>query len=239
MPRQPQSEEQRDSVQRRILSAAQDLFDAAGIEAVSMRALGARVGLSASALYAYFPTKRDLLRALWWDAVSELHLRMQNISDSEPDPVAAIRAIGRAYAEFAAENPVRFNVLFIIDQGELAEELKSSGVRAAAYELFRQRVAEAIERGRLRPGDPDLAAQTLWAGIHGVLTLTSSSASFPFLPSTLLIDTVMEAILAGLNTTSIDERAGGKAVRVKAVVRKVHGPTPDGHSRHTGTSSEG
>ena len=230
MPRQPQTEEQRDSIQRRILSAAQDLFDSAGIEAVSMRALGARVGLSASALYAYFPTKRDLLRALWWDAVDELHHRIHNISDSEPDPVAAIRAIGRAYAEFATENPVRFNVLFIIDQGELAEELKSSGVRAAAYELFRRRVAEAIEHGRLRPGDPDLAAQTLWAGIHGVLTLTNSSASFPFLPSTLLLHTVMEAILDGLNAAPVGDSAGGKAVRVKAVVRKVHGPTPDAPS---------
>jgi len=200
MPRPPQTGEQREIVRRRILSAAQELFDRSGIDAVSMRALGARVGLSASALYAYFPAKIDLLRALWWEARDELHVRMEGISQREPDPIAALRELGLAYIEFALENPARFRVLFLVDQGGLAAELRTEGVRHEAYTLVRRRVAEAIDLGRLRLDDADLGAQMLWATAHGTLALPVSSESFQFLPPPLLAARLFEALFAGLST---------------------------------------
>jgi AcrR family transcriptional regulator len=205
MPRAPQSEQQRDLVRGRILSAAQELFDHSGIEAVSMRALGARVGLSASALYAYFPAKLDLLRALWWDALDELHVRMQGLSRREPDPIAAVRELGLAYVEFALENPPRFRTLFMAERGDLAAELRTGGVVHDAYRLFRQRVAEAISQRRLRLDDADLGAQMLWAAVHGTLTLPLSSVSFPFQPPPLLAARLMDALFAGLSVTPTKE----------------------------------
>lgn len=199
MPRAPHSEEQREVIRRRILDAAQELFVSSGIEAVSMRALGARVGLTASALYAYFPAKIDLLRGLWWDALDDLHARMARLSASEADPIAAIREIGRAYVAFGLENPARFRVLFMADQGALAEELKAAGITHDAYRLLRERVAEAIGQGRLRPGDPDLCAQVLWAAAHGAVSLVNSSASFPFVSPALLAATTLDAVLGGLS----------------------------------------
>ena len=201
MPRAPLSEEQRDIVRRRILDAAQELFDGAGIDAVSMRALGARVGLTASALYAYFPAKIDLLRALWWDALDDLQARMLRLSQGEADPITAIRGLGLAYVDFGLENPARFRVLFMADQGAFAEELKAAGIYHDSYRLFRDRVAEAIDQGRLRLNDPDLCAQALWAGAHGVVNLINSSASFPFVLPTLLAATTFDALLAGLSVT--------------------------------------
>ncbi|HTH16183.1 MAG TPA: TetR/AcrR family transcriptional regulator [Magnetospirillum sp.] len=198
MPRAPHSEEQRDIVRRRILEAAQELFDTAGIDAVSMRALGARVGLTASALYAYFPAKIDLLRALWWDGLDDLHARMLRLSQSEPDPIAAIRGLGLAYVDFGLENPARFRVLFMADQGAFAEELRAAGIYHDSYRLFRERVSEAIDQGRLRPSDPDLCAQALWAGVHGAVNLINSAASFPFVSPALLAATTLDALLAGL-----------------------------------------
>jgi AcrR family transcriptional regulator len=198
MPRPAQNEEQREVVRRRILVAAQELFDSAGIEAVSMRGLGAKVGLTASALYAYFPAKIDLLRAFWWDALDQMHARMEVLSREERDPIAAIRALGRAYVDFALENPARFRVVFMVDQGALAAEFRSAGVYHDSYRLFRQRVAEAIEQGRLRVTNPELAAQALWAGVHGTLTLPNSSASFPFEAPAKIADLVVEALLAGM-----------------------------------------
>jgi AcrR family transcriptional regulator len=199
VPRPALSEDERNEVRRRILAAAQELFDRSGIEAVSMRALGARVGLSASALYAYFPAKIDLLRALWWDGLDELHSRLARLSREETDPLTAIRVMGLAYVEFGLENPARFRVLFMADQGDLAAELRREGVVHDAYRLFRGRVAEAVEQGRFHVQDPDLGAQVLWAGVHGTLNLINSSASFPFLSPSFLATTVIETLLAGLS----------------------------------------
>lgn len=198
MPRPAQTEEQRTEVQRRILAAARDLFDRSGIEAVSMRAVGARVGLTASALYAYFPAKIDLLRALWWEALDDLQSKLQKISEEEPDPVNAIRYMSMAYVEFGLENPARFRVLFMADQGELADELKRQGIVHDAYRLVRARMADAIEQGRFTIRNPDLGTQVLWAGVQGTLNLINSSASFPFVSPSFLADTVIETMLAGL-----------------------------------------
>jgi hypothetical protein len=98
---------------------------------------------------------------------------MQGISNSEPDPVVAIRGLAHAYVEFAAEYPARFKMLSIVDQEEAGEELKSSGTRAAAYRIFPQRVVEAFDLGRLDTSNADLAAQTLWAGIAGKALLAA------------------------------------------------------------------
>jgi AcrR family transcriptional regulator len=205
MPRPPQSEEQRELVRHRMLGAARELFDQSGIEAVSMRAVGARVGLTASALYAYFPSKIELLRALWRDALDELHVRMKEFSQRASDPITAIRVLVIAYVEFALEDPARFHVLIMVDRGDLAAELRREGIVHDAYHLFRRYVAEAIDQGRLRLTDADLVAQLLWAAVHGVLTLPYSSASFPFLPPSLLADKLLDALLAGLCVNPIKE----------------------------------
>jgi AcrR family transcriptional regulator len=198
MPRPRQSEEHRDLVRQRILTAAQDLFHSAGIDAVSMRAVGARVGLTASALYAYFPAKLDLVRALSREALDELDDRMRATSQREADPIAAIRALGTVYAEFALEDPARFHVVFMLDRSSMAEQLKSAEMGRASYSVLRERVTEGIRQGRLRLADPDLTAQTLWAGLHGVLNLIDSCSNFPLLSSPLLVITMIDTLLTGL-----------------------------------------
>ena len=47
-----------------ILAAAKALFVADGVEHVTMRRIAAAVGVSATALYVYFPDKDAILRAI-------------------------------------------------------------------------------------------------------------------------------------------------------------------------------
>ena len=198
MPRRPLSEAERDLVRRRILDAAQELFDADGIEAVSMRAIGARVGLAASALYAYFPAKLDLIRALWHGALGELESRFRALSEAEPDPVQAVVKLGAAYAEFAMEQPVGFRLLFLTGGETIDADFVASDQSRTAYFLLRDRVAEGIAQGRLIVEDADLAAQILWSAIHGVLALAITHPSFPFHPPALLVETMTRTMLRGL-----------------------------------------
>ncbi len=211
MPRAPQTEQERNRIRQRILDAAHELFDKAGIEGVSMRAVGARVGLTASALYAYFPGKAQLMRALWRNALEELLRKFLVISTREPDPIAAIRALAQAYADFAMENPARFHVVHMVDRQDPAPGLEDGGLREAAYQVLRLRVAEAIAQGRLRVSDPDLVSQMLWTGLHGVLNLTTAGMSFPFLPSSLLIPSMIDTLLTGV------ERSGSSGMTEGAV----------------------
>jgi len=204
MPRRALSEAEREQVRRRILDAAQQLFEADGIKAVSMRAIGARIGLAASALYAYFPAKLDLIHALWHGALVELEGRFRHLSAGESDPVQAVVSMGAAYAEFALEQPVRFRLLFLTSAEKIDGTFIASDQYRTAYFLLRDRVAEAIAQGRLVVTDADLAAQVLWSAIHGVLALAITHTTFPFHPPRLLVETMMRTMLRGLMRTDGD-----------------------------------
>lgn len=60
------------AIRRQILLAAFQLKrEPGGVEALSMRNLAAKVGLSAMALYRYFPNKAALLQAMWEQILTE------------------------------------------------------------------------------------------------------------------------------------------------------------------------
>src|SRR5438067_1425836 len=59
---------------RRILQTALDFVDRAGLEELSMRKLGAELGVEAMALYHYFPSKAAVLDAVVADVLQQLEL---------------------------------------------------------------------------------------------------------------------------------------------------------------------
>src|SRR5690349_8066159 len=75
-----------------IRDAAVDLIARHGYEAVSMRQLGAEVGVQAAALYRYFPTKEDLLFALMEDHMSELAAGWEAARPPFPEPSVRLAA---------------------------------------------------------------------------------------------------------------------------------------------------
>lgn len=205
MPRQPQTEEQRDEIRRRILAAAMDLLQTVGLAGVSMRAIGARVGLTAPALYTYFPNKLELVRALWQDALGDLSRTLRRLSEQEPDPIAALARLAHAYASFAVENPVRFRILFPDTNDGSVPEWENNAQIAQAYGVVRCRVSQAIAQGRIEISDPDVAAQILWAAIHGLINLLCSPTTFPFQPPEVLLPVMIKTVLAGLGATPSED----------------------------------
>jgi microcystin degradation protein MlrC len=61
----------------------------------------------------------------------------------------------------------------VIDTPEIEERMGKGNPEEDSYEMLRQTVAEGIQAGAYRKDltDPDLVAQTLWAGVHGVISL--------------------------------------------------------------------
>jgi len=198
MPRNPQTEQEWEETRARIFAAACELFDEGGIAGLSMRAVAARAGMSAAAIYRYFPAKGDLVAALWTEGIGELESRLRRIVENEPDPVAALRALAEAYADFAASDPVRFRLLFL--RGDEAGIDSSYEFDFTSYDIARDCAARAIAQGRFKVTDADLATQTLWAAIHGVISLRLTCLEFPFRDPKDLIATAITTVMKGLLT---------------------------------------
>jgi AcrR family transcriptional regulator len=177
---------------------AQELLRAAGTDGQPPRVVGQGARLTGGGLGAYCPNKVALAQTLCRAAIEEFDRHANELSHLKEDPVAAIRALGMAYARFALERPARFQDIFHLDSGRTARELNNDPSRENSYLTLLQWVTDAVEQGLLRENDPELIAQTLWAGIHGVISLVNTWNDFPFKPQEMLISNMFEMLTVGV-----------------------------------------
>ncbi len=160
----------RSDTETAILEAARDLLADGGMDALSMRAVAARVGVSATAIYNYFENKRALVERVISMGFERFdgYLR-EAVVDRPKGSAERLRSLGEAYIRFALENRAYFRVLFSMhaDLPQEIEELPEAG----GYSLFRQSVVDAMEAGTIRQADPDLVVLYLWTHVHGLVTL--------------------------------------------------------------------
>ncbi len=159
--------------ERAILEAARDLLAEGGIDALSMRAVAARVGVSAPAIYNYFESKQALVRRVIEQGFARFDRYLRDaVVDHPRGSVERLWALGQAYIRFACENREYFRVLFVLhgDLPEAIEELPEGG----GYRLFRQAVIDAMEAGSIRREDPDMVVLYLWSHVHGLVSLILS-----------------------------------------------------------------
>ena len=95
------------SRREQILGAALAIADEQGLDAVTMRAVAARIGVTAMALYPHVRSKDDLLDGLVGRLLAEL---------SRPDPAEPwrdrLRALGRSARDLAHRHPAVVPLLF-------------------------------------------------------------------------------------------------------------------------------
>jgi AcrR family transcriptional regulator len=156
-----------------ILEAARDLLAEGGLDALSMRAVAARVGVSAPAIYNYFESKQALVRRVIERGFERFDRYLRDaVVDRPGGSVERLQALGEAYIRFACENREYFRVLFAF-HGDLPEEIEELP-EGGGYQLFRQAVIDAMEAGSIRRTDPDVVVLYLWAHVHGLVSLLLS-----------------------------------------------------------------
>ncbi len=99
------------ATRREILDAAWELVRADGLGSLSMRDLGARVGMRAQSLYVYFPSKYAIFDAMFAESNHELLSRLTAPAPKR-DAVEGLRLIARIFLGFCVEDPVRYQLLF-------------------------------------------------------------------------------------------------------------------------------
>ena len=153
-----------------IIDAARDLILEGGIEAISMRAVADRVGVTATALYHYFASKQDLVEKVSRRAFEAFDATVLDAVARQPEgSMERVRAIGEAYIRFATENVGYFRVMFSTDVQDprALEDLPGGG----GYPVLPQAIVGAMDSGQMRRGEPDVVAVYLWALVHGLVTL--------------------------------------------------------------------
>src|SRR3954447_14751455 len=94
-----------------VIAATRAIIVDESLAAVSLRQVGAALGVTAPALYAYVTDKRDLLRGVAEHEFGVLLAEFAKVHDTER--IARLRRLSRVYIEYALSNPELFKTMFL------------------------------------------------------------------------------------------------------------------------------
>jgi AcrR family transcriptional regulator len=158
------------NLRRGLIDEAVATIRTAGIERLTLRDIGARLGVSRSALYRHFADKRALLAAVATEGFRTL--REQLVAAWEAGRGRkAFESMGVAYVRFAVANPSHYRVMFggFIDPKTSDPELAREA--AGAFQALVDALA-ALQHDRVvRPDDTVNMARFVWAVVHGIAML--------------------------------------------------------------------
>lgn len=174
-----------DRLRNELLDAAADLMAEKGdIDAVSLRAIAARAGVSPTAVYRHFDDHLSLLRAAVEYCWTEFEDALASAALEGADPYARLRSCGSAYMRFAFEQPGKYHVLFSnkIDIG-----FEKQSVGESAFDHLVALVRDVLAaRGDER--DPRFVAVQVHTWIHGIVDLGCRHTDFDWPPFEVQLD---------------------------------------------------
>jgi len=159
------------NLRRALLDEALSTIRRDGVEGVTLREIGARVGVSRTALYRHFADKGALIAAVAAEGFRMLREQLVSAWETKNRGMAGFEAMGFAYVQFAVSNPTHFRVMFsrFVDREPADSLLATEG--AGAFMALVNAVAELQRTRQLRADDTELMARHIWAVVHGVANL--------------------------------------------------------------------
>lgn len=151
-----------------LLEAAARAIAAGGREALSLRAVAAEAGTTTNAVYTLFRGRDGLLEAVRQQAALSF-ARAQDAAPTTHDPLGDLAGLGSAYREWALAHPHLYAVMFGangVAAPPFAVEEPPCTIRALAATVQR-----LLDAGIFRDQPAMLITRSLWAGVHGMVSL--------------------------------------------------------------------
>ncbi|MEU6480530.1 TetR/AcrR family transcriptional regulator [Streptomyces sp. NPDC047017] len=167
---QTRRERERAERERLIVTAARELAEAEGWDAVTTRRLAAEIEYSQPVLYSHFKGKDAIMAAVAVQGCAELAVGLRAARTAAEGARAALTAVGEAYTAFARQRPALYDAIFT---HRVDLPFATPQAPAALHEAFGELLA-AVEPIAAEGDDPGLLTETYWAALHGLVTLTRS-----------------------------------------------------------------
>ncbi|MGW2630760.1 TetR/AcrR family transcriptional regulator [Streptomyces chattanoogensis] len=188
-PPTPLSGSQEPGLRARLVDAGVDLVTREGVQALSLREIARRAGVSHGAPRRHFPTHLSLLSAIARRGFADLGARAAEAlgdndgdgssgngsrgssADSRASARAQLHTLARVYLDFALTHRGMYELMFRHD----LLESNRLGLRDTSLPLFGVLVG-LVTRARPRPeGEPavtpEVVAGALWSNLHGIAQL--------------------------------------------------------------------
>jgi AcrR family transcriptional regulator len=169
--RKPRRRYHHGNLRRALLDETLTTIRAEGVDTVTLREIGARLGVSRTALYRHFADKRALLAAVATEGFRTLRQQLVAAWEDGGRGPEAFHSMGLAYVRFAVANPSHYRVMFggFVDPKACDPELAAEAT--GAFQALMDALA-ALQRANVMRADDTLTmARFVWAVVHGVAML--------------------------------------------------------------------
>lgn len=197
-----------------LVEVATELARVGGPDAVVLREVARRVGVSPTAAYRHFANQTDLLRAVKHRSqarlVQSMHAELAAqppLPDPGEDALRRLRAIGRGYLAFAMSQPGLYRCCFTNTE---AVEDASSPEEFASFQLLATTLDELAALGWLAQRRRAYGEVVTWAAVHGLamLLLDGLLYSLPSDGRDAVVERMLDLVMDGLCLRSPAGREG-------------------------------
>jgi AcrR family transcriptional regulator len=196
-PRRPRNRRGEGSrLREELIEAARRLLRTADRESdVSIRAVTREAGAAPQSFYLQFSSLDELLYAVYEIEYEGLRQAMADAAGQPGDPRARLRGACEAYCRYAQEQPGRYRALTSVGGQARHDGWEGRPLPGTpAFAVLLDTVTAALSAAGSK-ASPFLAAATLWASLHGLVTLRASRPAFPWPPAEDMITSLTEQVL--------------------------------------------
>jgi AcrR family transcriptional regulator len=198
--RKPSNRYHHGDLRRALVAEAVRTIGAEGVEGLTLREVGARLGVSRTALYRHFADKSALLAAVAREGFQHFAADLQTAWEASAGTLRGLESMGQAYIRFALAHPAHYRVMF----GGFAHLIESDPALQADAEKAFQVLVEALAALQaekvVRRDELVAQARYVWAIVHGIATLAMDGQLGPPDKATLepLIHLAMRRMQTGI-----------------------------------------
>lgn len=132
----------RAAVVRELLDAAWRLIERNGVAVLTLRELAAQLGMRPQSLSEYFPSKSELLDALFRDGFSQATERLVGLPQGDDPRVNLVHSVSD-FLDFCVSNPGRFHLMLQHSVSGFTPSTESLRCSAESLQIIVDRAASA------------------------------------------------------------------------------------------------
>lgn len=185
MPRRSMDDAQISKTREKILDIAAEIINEDGFQALTMRKLGPRVGMTAANLYNYYAGKDEINIAIRLRAGRILYEDLLEGYETGRDLSEKIWLMMKAYIRFGLLRPNYYSIMFDMPTPKYANYVDSPLEELARREKQSSELSVALlfkctkefkGQGYVIPDDPDLFMTIVWGQLHGLVSLYNNNS---------------------------------------------------------------
>jgi AcrR family transcriptional regulator len=196
-------------LRRALLDTAVELARAGGPDAIVMRDVQRRAGVSNAAGYRHYADRDALLAAVITHALQQLAATMHQSLEAVPNrgprsrrALARLRATGQAYIDFALAEPGLFRTAFAAHPAsrESVHAAEDASADNHPFQILRRCIDDLVAVGVISPDERTGVDEAAWAAVHGLATLFLDGAlnSLDYAAKQQITDRLLDAIQRGI-----------------------------------------